>query len=265
MKIILDKHDGHHRSMVAIQENAITAADVLWAREYLDRIQDFRGGMTSWGKAIPRLQRWYGSGYFGAHWKDQDNERWKPCKYEDELVVIQDIMQERFDKCVVAKELGLVGATKKTHNRRRCCFGRHCHFKMRNCRKQFNSCLLNKYRSGEDSIKPHRDSEEIFGENPIVVILSVGATRTLTFRRIIYDEDNLHLVQPETDPGLADEFSVEMKEGSMLVMAGALQKYYSHEITKVDDGGDDGGDDGVTDDENTWCRYSLTFRNFGND
>ena len=194
-------------------------------------------------------------GYFGAHWKDQDNERWKPCEYEDELVVIQAMMQARFDECVVAKEMGLMGVTRRGCSRRRCRFGRCCHFKMRNRRKQFNSCLLNKYRSGEDSIKPHRDSEEIFGENPIVVILSIGATRTLTFRRIIYDEDNLHLIQQETDPALADEFSVEMPEGSMVVMAGALQKYYSHEITKVDD----------ADDEKDWCRYSLTFRNFGND
>jgi len=109
---------------------------------------------------------------------------------------------------------------------------------------------MNKYRDGGDSIKPHRDSEDIFGENPVVVILSIGAARTLTFRRIIYDEDNLHLIQTETDPVLAHEFSVEMTEGSMVIMAGALQKYYSHEITKVVD-------------VECQTRYSLTFRNFG--
>ena len=251
MKIILDKRDGHHRSIVAVDENAISLEDILWTRSYLDRIPDFRGGMTSWGKAIPRLQKWYGSGYFGEHWKDQDNPRWMPCEYEPELVVIQKKMQALFDECAVAQLLGRAGnATRRSRVRRKSRFGRHGHFKMRNRRTPLNSCLLNKYRDGSDSIKSHRDSEEIFGENPVVVILSIGATRTLTFRRILFDEDNLHLVQHETDPDLADEFSVEMKEGSVLVMAGALQKYYSHEISK------DVGNSSKT-------RYSLTFRNFG--
>ena len=65
MKIILDKYDEHHRSIVAIEDNAISAADVMWARSYLDRIPDFRGGMTSWGKAIsasPKMVR------FGIFW-----------------------------------------------------------------------------------------------------------------------------------------------------------------------------------------------------
>lgn len=250
MNIILDKRDDHHRSMVAICEHVISAENILWIREYLDSIPDFRGGMTSWGKAIPRLQKWYGVDYFGPHWKDQNNPRWMPCAYEPELVAIQEMIQARINGCVVARKLGINRTTRRTVARRTCRFGRHGHFKMRNRKKQLNSCLMNKYRDGGDSIKPHRDSEEIFGENPVVVILSIGATRTLTFRRIIYDEDNLHLIQTEPDPVLAHEFSVEMVEGSMVIMAGALQKYYSHEITKVVD---------------VACptRYSMTFRNFG--
>tara|TARA_Y100001958_G_C21240319_1_gene567809 strand:+ start:1749 stop:2516 length:768 start_codon:yes stop_codon:yes gene_type:complete len=254
MKIILNKRDGHHRSMVAVHENVISREEILWIREYLNSISDFRSGMTSWGKAIPRLQKWYGSDYFGAHWKDQNNPRWMPCLYEPELLAIQEIMQARLDECAVMRKLGLClgggGATRRTPARRKCRFGRRGHFKMRNKKKPLNSCLMNKYRDGSDSIKPHRDSEEIFGDNPVVVILSIGAARTLTFRRIIYDEDNLHLIQPETDPALAHEFSVEMKEGSMVIMAGALQKYYSHEITKVNEG-------------KCQTRYSMTFRNFG--
>lgn len=251
MKILLDKRDGHHRSIVALEEDAISGDVASHARAYLDSIEDFRGGMTSWGKAIPRLQKWYGNGYFGEHWKDQDNPRWMPCEYEPELLDIQELMQEKFDSCVVAQELGLTGVRRKCKRRGRS--GRfkpiRGRFKQRQHRKLFNSCLMNKYRGGGDSIKAHRDSEEIFGENPVVVILTIGAPRKLTIRRVIYDEDNLHLVRPETDPELAHEFTVEMKHGSMLVMAGALQKYYSHEIMKVD--GDSCG-----------TRYSLTFRNF---
>jgi hypothetical protein len=265
MHILLDKRDGHHRSLVAVQYDAISREAATHMRKYLDSIKDFRGGMTSWGKPIPRLQKWYGSRYFGEHWKDQDNLRWKPCVYEPELAEIQKLLQTRLDGCKVARIMGVAGASRRTRVRRRSRFGRHGYFKMRNRRKPLNSCLMNKYRDGGDSIKSHRDSEVIFGENPVVVILSIGAMRTLTFRRILFDEDNLHLVQPETDPDLADEFSVVMNEGSIVVMAGALQKYYSHEISKTDNcnGHGHGHGDCHGDGHNCKTRYSLTFRNFG--
>ena len=44
-----------------------------------------------------------------------------------------------------------------------------------------------------------------------------------------------------------EELRIPLKEGSMFVMAGAVQKYFSHEIPKVD---------------NKDIRYSLTFREF---
>ena len=37
-----------------------------------------------------------------------------------------------------------------------------------------NSCLVNRYRSGADSIKPHRDSLDSFGPTPTIIGLSIG-------------------------------------------------------------------------------------------
>ena len=259
MQFILNKRIKHHDCVIAVEHNCLTNHSIQYIRTYLDSIKDFRGGMTSWGKPIPRLQKWYGDKYFGQHWKDQDNERWKPCKYEDELLDIQAFVQDYFDNSLIAKKLAVSGSTRRTRGRRKCRFGKRGHFKMRNKRKLFNSCLMNKYRNGNDSIKPHRDSEEIFGENPIVVIVSIGATRTITFRRIIYDEDNLHLIQPVTDTNDSYEVSVDLPEGSILVMGGGVQKFYSHEISKSNTMTDCILND-ACDDKNT--RYSLTFRNF---
>ena len=39
-----------------------------------------------------------------------------------------------------------------------------------------NSCLINKYRDGKDSIKPHVDNKESFGEYPTISGFSVGGT-----------------------------------------------------------------------------------------
>ena len=259
MKVILNNHIDHHDCVIAIDRCSLSNSFIQYIRTYLDNISDFRGGMTSWGKPIPRLQKWYGDKYFGQHWKDQDNERWKPCQYEPELQHIQQFIQRHFDNSLVAKKLGVSCCSRRSIRRRKCRFGKRGHFKMRNRRKLFNSCLMNKYRDGNDSIKPHRDSEEIFGENPVVVILSIGATRTITFRRIIYDQDNLHLIQPVIDANDSRERSVDLPEGSILVMGGAVQKYYSHEISKDRTISSCHPHDMCHD---KYTRYSLTFRNF---
>ena len=49
-----------------------------------------------------------------------------------------------------------------------------------------NSCLINKYRDNNDSIKPHRDSLSSFGNNLTIVGLSIGSSRILRLKRIIY-------------------------------------------------------------------------------
>lgn len=43
-------------------------------------------------------------------------------------------------------------------------------------------CLANYYRDGQDCVGWHRDSEIIFGQNPIIASLTCGATRKFKIR-----------------------------------------------------------------------------------
>nr|GAT54887.1 predicted protein [Mycena chlorophos] len=93
----------------------------------------------------------------------------------------------------------------------------------------FNCVLLNRYASGEETIGKHRDTKE----NGVIASLSLGAVRTF------------HLI-PNNPDGGAKTKKWPLANGSLLVMSGATQDNWKHEIPKeahVKDG-----------------RISLTFR-----
>ncbi len=95
-----------------------------------------------------------------------------------------------------------------------------------------NSCLINKYPTGEHFIAPHRDSAISFGEEPTIIGLTIGQTRKIDFKHNTDADKN---------------FSFDLESGSIFIMAGSSQKFYQHAINKCD------------------CknvRYSLTFREF---
>ena len=82
---------------------------------------------------------------------------------------------------------------------------------------QFNSVLLNLYRDGNDSISWHTDAEKELGENPIIASVSLGATRKFQLRH------------KETK----ERIDIELENGSLLIMKGALQHYWQHQIPKT--------------------------------
>ncbi len=82
----------------------------------------------------------------------------------------------------------------------------------------FNSVLLNYYRDGSDSMGWHSDDEKTLGINPVIGSLSLGATRR--FR-----------LQHKTDKTL--KRSIDLDNGSYLLMAGATQHHWRHCITKT--------------------------------
>jgi len=224
MEIILNKKEvNNDTSIIAVHRNVITKTGTIFLKNYLDSIQNFKSGSSSFGE-IPRLQKWYNESgeYFSKTWQDQSNPRWISCPYEPELKTIQKHIQSYFNNCIPLQSLHNVTQT------------------------SFNSCLLNKYRDGMDSIKPHRDSEEIFGNNPTVAVLSFGSPRELVFRRIIYNKNKIHSIKP--DKANPEDFSVKLDSGSLLFMCGSVQKYYSHEIIKNKDVYEP--------------RYSMTFRQY---
>jgi alkylated DNA repair dioxygenase AlkB len=90
-----------------------------------------------------------------------------------------------------------------------------------NIQKEFawavNSALLNYYSDGQSSMGWHSDNEKELGECPMVVILSMGASRTIQFRQI-------------KDHKL--KTSVELEHGSLLVIRGETQHQWQHAIPK---------------------------------
>jgi alkylated DNA repair dioxygenase AlkB len=82
----------------------------------------------------------------------------------------------------------------------------------------FNSVLLNRYRTGQDSVSWHADDEPEFGEQPVIASVSFGGTRTFQFKHKKREESKA---------------SVELTHGSLLIMRGGTQANWLHRIPKT--------------------------------
>jgi len=82
----------------------------------------------------------------------------------------------------------------------------------------FNSVLANLYRDGRDSMGWHSDAEPELGREPIIASLSFGAPRRFRFR-----SREIRKVAIE----------IELAHGSLLLMRGATQKLYQHDLPKT--------------------------------
>jgi len=81
----------------------------------------------------------------------------------------------------------------------------------------FNAALLNQYRSGQDSMGWHRDNEKELGTNPVIGSVSFGAERKFQLRN--YKDKNIVR-------------SIELSNGSYLLMKGATQYFWEHQLPK---------------------------------
>tara|TARA_Y100000590_G_scaffold389536_1_gene464640 strand:+ start:5726 stop:6394 length:669 start_codon:yes stop_codon:yes gene_type:complete len=198
------------------KENILDKSKYDELKKWLD-IKEYINGTCVSGKAIPRQQLWFHEEgkYFCDEWKCK-YERWMSNEYTEGLKEIQNIIN-----------LETKGLLKETD------------YEV----PQFNSVLINKYRDGEDSIKPHKDCPQSFGIYPIISVLSVGDTREINIKRIIYNENNLASLREYKNTDY--NFVLPLKNNSLFIMAGASQKYFTHEIPKCD---------------SNKTRYSLTFR-----
>jgi len=77
---------------------------------------------------------------------------------------------------------------------------------------EFNSVLLNRYRSGQDSIGMHADDEPELGVNPVVASVSLGSVRTFVLKHRASGEKR----------------SMALAHGSLLVMGGTCQRTWQH-------------------------------------
>ena len=184
-------------------------------------LKDYKEGKSITGKEIPRMQLWFQENkkYFNENWKYR-YDRWTSQDYDTFLYLIQDKVKEKTNELIEE----------------------YCPYIYK---PKINSCLVNKYRDGNDSIKPHRDTPDSFGEYPTISGVSIGGKRKIVFRKIDYDLKNYNSMKKDKSSEV--DFEMELEDNSLFIMGGASQKYYSHEIPKSN---------------STETRYSLTFREF---
>ncbi len=94
----------------------------------------------------------------------------------------------------------------------------------------FNSCLLNLYPTGQESMGWHRDNEQDLVMNAPILSVSLGASRRMIFR---FGKEG-------------EKREITLQHGDILVMQGEIQKFWYHSIPKS-----------ATTSE---ARISLTFR-----
>ncbi|QDT33219.1 alpha-ketoglutarate-dependent dioxygenase AlkB family protein [Thalassoglobus polymorphus] len=100
--------------------------------------------------------------------------------------------------------------------------------KIETVRGEYNYCLLNRYRTGADSMGWHADDEPEMGN--VIGSLSLGATRKFRIR---------HNETKATKTFLAGH-------GTLIIMAGTMQQFWKHEVPKTK--------------QNVGERINLTFR-----
>lgn len=86
------------------------------------------------------------------------------------------------------------------------------------CEDTFNTCLLNYYRDGKDYMGWHRDNEHVLGQYPVIASVSFGAQRLFQFRN--YKEQ-------------VPVISLELENGSLLLMKRATQQLWEHRLPKI--------------------------------
>jgi alkylated DNA repair dioxygenase AlkB len=86
------------------------------------------------------------------------------------------------------------------------------------CGVTFNSVLLNRYRTGQDSVSWHADDEPEFGKNPVIASVSLGGTRVFQLK---------HRKCKDL------KASIELTHGSLLIMRGGTQENWLHQIAKT--------------------------------
>ena len=167
--------------------------------EHFSELDFVRGDYL--GRDIMRSQKWYQDDgeYFNHKWPVFD--RWKSCGYTPIIRKFQDRISKRFPDASI------------------------------------NSTLINCYQ-GDDIIPPHRDSEDVFGDNPTIVVVSLGATRTMRFSRVSPCSRSLKVI--------GKTYDIVLKPRSLFVMSGTTQKYFCHEI--------------LAPETKETTRYSMTFR-----
>lgn len=83
--------------------------------------------------------------------------------------------------------------------------------------ESFNSCLLNYYRDGKDSVSWHSDDEKEYGKEPTIASFTLGTERDFMLKEKIKD---------------GKKMKFKLESGSLLIMSGKTQEDWLHQIPK---------------------------------
>ena len=119
-----------------------------------------------------------------------------------------------------------------------------------NC--QFNYCLINLYRNGKDHVGWHCDDEAIENGRNVVASISLGQTRRFGVRYKYYkqlqnnNKNNKNSTSSNSNSNNNNsnfnnninkdfewKYDIMLKNGSLVVMRGNMQKYWQHCIYKT--------------------------------
>jgi alkylated DNA repair dioxygenase AlkB len=154
------------------------AAQLL--RRLIDQIPWRQDSIVLWGKSVPqpRLTAWYGDPGRGYTYSGLTLD---PLPWTDDLRLLRTMAE---------------GAAEA----------------------RFNSVLLNYYRDHHDSVGFHSDDEPELGATPIIGSISLGETRTLSFKP---------KARKDWRP-----VRIALESGSLLVMKGDTQRNWRHAVAK---------------------------------
>ena len=225
MKIkVIPEKDGN--TVFIYIQNFLKKEESKMYQNWLNKMEDFKDNMNYNKTQLIRQQKWYQmeNEYFCPKW-ERRYDRWKSHEYDDILIQLQEKIQNYINKIV--KNLFL---TKNVSIQN----------------PKINSCLFNKYKTGKDRIRAHRDTEKSFGEKPTIIGLSLGGEREIKFVRIMntLNDKNIHIYKKDKENKHLN-FKQKLEDGSLFIMAGCSQKYFTHEIPQCN-----------SKDQ----RYSATFR-----
>ncbi len=82
----------------------------------------------------------------------------------------------------------------------------------------FNSCLLNLYHDGSESMAYHADDEPMLERNATIASVSFGAERRFLFRHNNFRENKIPVVE------------TILSNGSLLLMQGEIQSIWKHAL-----------------------------------
>jgi alkylated DNA repair dioxygenase AlkB len=86
--------------------------------------------------------------------------------------------------------------------------------------EEFNCALATSYPTGEATVGYHADNEPVFGTNPVVASVSLGATRVFGV---------VHRSRAKGE-NPAPDLTLELDDGALVIMRGTFQHEYLHAL-----------------------------------